>query len=64
MAAPLIVLFAITAVSGILVVGFLAACWRIRRTDRSTLRPQAPALHRRHMLAYASHRDDNNPAYV
>jgi hypothetical protein len=67
--AALIVLFAIAAISAILFVGFLAACRRIRRTDRwGTLRPESLTRHRRHMLAYASRwdekLDDNTPAYV
>lgn len=53
--AALIVLLIITAITGILLGGFVAACRRIRRTDkRGTLRPNALKPSRRRMLAYAS----------
>jgi len=56
--ADLIVFLAIAAISGILLVGFLAACRRICRTDKwGTLRPETAVPRRRHMLAYASRWD-------
>jgi hypothetical protein len=61
--AVLIVLFAITAISGILFVGFVAACRSIRRTDKwGTLRPETLTPQRHHLLAYAARWDDNTPA--
>jgi hypothetical protein len=62
--AALVVLFAITVtLSG----GFVAACWRIRRTDKwGTLRPETPTPQRHHMLAYTSRwdGDDNRPNFA
>lgn len=57
--AALVALTAITIISGILFGGFVAACWRIRRTDkRGTLRPEALAPQRHHLLAYAARWED------
>ena len=63
--AALVVLFAITAISSILFGGFMAVCRNIRRTDKwGTLRPQALAPQRHHMLAFASRWDDDRPAFA
>jgi hypothetical protein len=48
-------LAAITVLSGILFGGFVATCWRIRRTDKwGTLRPETLTPQHHHMLAFAS----------
>jgi hypothetical protein len=61
----LFVLTAITVIAGILFGGFVAACWRIRRTDkRGTLRPETLTPQRHHMLAFASRWDDDTPAFA
>jgi hypothetical protein len=58
-------LTAITVIAGILFGGFVAACWRIRRTDkRGTLRPETFTPQRHHMLAYTSRWDDNRPDFA
>jgi hypothetical protein len=58
-------LTAITVISGILLGGFVAICWRIRRTDkRGTLRPETVTSQRHHMLAFASRWDDDTSAFV
>jgi hypothetical protein len=63
--AALIVLFAITATSGILFGGFVVVCGSIRRTDKwGTLRPETTLPHRHHMFAFASRWDDDTPAFA
>jgi hypothetical protein len=58
-----LIAIAIAAVAGLLLGGFVALCRRIRRTDKwGTLRPEAPAPQRHHLLAYAARWDDNTPA--
>jgi hypothetical protein len=58
-------LFVLIAITGILAGGFVAACWRIRRTDKwGTLRPETLAPQRHHMLAFAARWDDNTRTYA